>query len=80
MFKPKFSLAAILSATAIASGIMLGSVSSAQSCGMSKFEYDKQEQYEQAHWLRSPWVALITLPGIAVAAALSVGDRIYKKG
>lgn len=80
MLKLKLSLAAILSTTAIASSIVFGSVSSAQPCPLSKSEYYEQEQYEQADWLRSPWVALITLPGIALAAALSVGDRFYKKG
>ena len=78
MLKTKFYLAAILSATAIASGIVLGSVSSAQSCPLSKYEDYEQERYEQADWLRSPWVAVIILPGMAIAAALSVGDRFYK--
>jgi hypothetical protein len=80
VLKLKLSLAAILSTTAIASGIVLSSVSSAQPCSLSKSEYYKQEQYQQANWLRSPWVAVITLPGIALAAALSVGDRFYRKG
>jgi hypothetical protein len=78
MLKSKLSLAAILSTTAIASGIVLGSVSSAQSCLLRKLEY-KQEQYEAGNWLRSPWIAILVLPGIALATALSVGDRLYKK-
>jgi hypothetical protein len=78
MLKAKLSLTAILSTAAIASGIVLGSVSSAQSCPLRKAEY-QQEQYKPANWLRSPWVAILTLPGIALATALSVGDRLYKK-
>jgi succinate dehydrogenase/fumarate reductase cytochrome b subunit len=79
VFNPKRSLAAILSTTAIASGVFLASVSSAQPCSLYKSEsYEKQ--YEQANWLRSPWVAVLVLPGIALATALSVGDRFYKKG
>ncbi len=75
--KPKLSLVAILSTTAIASGILLGSVSPAKSCMPPKSDYYK-ERAEQATWLRTPLAALITLPGIAIAAALSVGDRYYK--
>ena len=72
MLKAKLSLAAILSTTAIASGIVLGSVSTAQSCPLKKFEYYQQEQYEKATWLGSPWVVIVALPGIAIATALSV--------
>lgn len=79
MNKPKLFLAAILSTTAIASTILFGSVSTAQPCSLYKSKY-YQEQYEQVNWLRSPWVAVLTLPGIALAAALSVGNRYYKKG
>ncbi len=77
--KLKLSLVAILSTTAIASGIVLSSVSSAQSCSHSKFEVYEQEGYEQPAWFRSPWVAVITLPGIALAAVLSAGNRWYQK-
>lgn len=77
--KPKLSLAAILSTTVIASGILFGSLSAAQPCSLSKSDY-YQEQYEQANWLRSPLAVVITLPGIAIAVALSLGDRYYKKG
>jgi hypothetical protein len=77
--KPKLSLAAILSTTAIASSILFGSVSVAQPCSLSKSDY-YQERYEQADWLRSPLAVVIILPGIAIAAALSLGDRYYKKG
>ncbi|HEY9632088.1 MAG TPA: hypothetical protein V6D14_01695 [Coleofasciculaceae cyanobacterium] len=81
--KPKLSLAVILSTTAIASGVLLGSVSPihAYPCARSKFHSKSdyyQERYEQASWLRSPLTAAITLPGIAIAAALSVGYRHYK--
>lgn len=79
MIKRKLSLAVILSSTAIASGVLFSSVSSAQPCSLYKSNY-YQEQQEEANWLRSPWAAVIVLPGIAIAAALSVGDRYYKKG
>lgn len=79
MRKAKLSLAAVLSTTAIASGIVLGSISSAQPCPLRKLEYYQQERYEKATWLGSPWVAIVILPGIALATALSVGDRLYKK-
>lgn len=75
--KPKLSLVAILSTTAIASGILLGSVSPAKSCMSLKSNYYK-ERAEQADWFRTPLAAVIILPGIAIAAALSVGDRYYK--
>jgi hypothetical protein len=75
--KPKSTLAAILSTTAIASGVLLASVSSAQPCSLSKSLYYK-EQYEQANWLRTPLAAIVTLPGIAIAAALSLGNRYYR--
>jgi hypothetical protein len=51
--KPKLSLVAILSISAIAGGIALGSVSSAEACYRSK-SYYKQQRYEQANWLKSP--------------------------
>lgn len=79
MLKLKLSLVAILSTTAIASGMVLSSVSSVQSCSLSQSEVYEQEGYEQAPWFRSPWVAVITLPGIALAAVLSVGDRWCQK-
>jgi hypothetical protein len=73
--KPKLSLAAILSTTAIATGVLLGSVSPATSCTPLKFT--DQEAYEPPNWLHTPFAALITLPGIAIAAALSLGNRYY---
>ena len=79
MNKPQLFWAAILSTTAIASTLVFSSVSSAQPCSLYKSKY-YQEQYQQTNWLRSPWVAVLTLPGIALATALSVGDRYYKKG
>lgn len=78
MNTPKLFLAAILSTTAIASTLVFGSVSTAQPCSLYKSKY-YQEQYKQTSWLRSPWIAVLTVPGIALAAALSVGDRYYKK-
>jgi hypothetical protein len=77
--KLKLSLVAILSTTAIASGMVLGSVSSVQSCSRSESKVHQQERYEQTTWFRSPWVAIITLPGIALAAVLSAGNRWYQK-
>ncbi len=75
--KLKLSLVAIVSTSAIAGGVLFGSVSSAQPCEMSKLDY-YQETYDQPDWLRSPWAILITLPGIALATALSVGGRSYQ--
>ena len=77
--KPKLSLVAILSISAIAGGIVLGSVSSADACYRWK-SYYKQQRYEQANWLKSPLAAVVTLPGIAIATALSLGNRYYNKG
>lgn len=78
MNKPKLSLAAILSTSAIASGILLGSVNSAQACGHSKSDF-AQERYEQTNWLRTPLALIITIPGIALATALSLGHRSYNR-
>lgn len=77
MMKAKFSLAAILSTTAIASGVLFASVSSAQPCPLSKYR-TSTEQAEQDNWLRSPLVAAITLPGIALAVSLYVRGRSYQ--
>jgi hypothetical protein len=77
MMKPRLSLAAILSTAAIASGVLLGSVTPAKSCMPIKSTY-RQERYEQANWLRTPLAAVLTLPGIAIATALSLGYRHYK--
>lgn len=77
MIKPKFSLAAILSTTAIASGVLFGEVSSAQPCPLSKYRTSTQ-QASQVNWLRSPLVAALTLPGIALAVSLYLGGRSYQ--
>ncbi len=77
MIKPKLSLAAILSTTVIVTGVVLGSVSPAKSCMYSKSAY--KERYEQVNWLRTPWAAVLTLPGVAIATALSVGNRYYNR-
>ncbi len=74
--KLKVSLAAILSTCAIASGILLGSVNTAQACRHSKSDYE-QEQY--VNKLGTPLAALATIPGIAIATALSVGHRRYNR-
>ena len=76
MLKPNRSLAVILFTSAIASGVLFGATSSAQPCELSQSKY--QEQYDQTNWLRSPWAVVLTLPGIALAAALSVGERYYR--
>lgn len=77
--KAKLTLAAILSTSAIASGILLASVNTAQaSCGGMRRSAYYQQRYEPTHWLRTPLAAVIILPGIAIATALSVGNRYYK--
>ncbi len=75
--KAKLSLVTIASSTAIASSILLGSVSSAQPCSLRSTYY--RERYEQASWLRSPLAAVMTLPGIALAAALYLGGRSHQR-
>ncbi|MFP4122673.1 hypothetical protein [Coleofasciculus sp.] len=77
MMKPKVVVAAVLATSAIATGVVLGSASSAQSCMYKQSESDQQKQ-AQLDWLRSPWAILITLPGIALATALSRGGRAYE--
>lgn len=79
VIKPKLTLVALLSTSAIATGILLSAVSPAKSCMFGKSAY-YQQRYEQASWLRSPLAVVITLPGLAIAAALSVGNRYYNKG
>ena len=78
MMKLKVSLTAILSTSAIASGILLCSINAAQACSHSKSDY-QQERYEQANWLNTPLAVLVTIPGIAIATALSVGHRRYNR-
>jgi hypothetical protein len=76
--KCQLSLAVILSTSAIASGILLSSVSKAEACSHSKSDYD-QERSEQVTWLGTPLAALVTIPGIAIATALSIGNRRYNR-
>ena len=76
VIKPQLYFAAILSTTAIAAGILLGSVGSVESCSRQSSYY--QHRYEQASWLQTPLAAVITLPGIAIAVALSLGGRSYQ--
>ncbi len=75
--KAKLSLAAILSTTAIASSVMLTSVSPTQACPLSKYR-NYSEQPSGGNWLQSPWVAILTLPGIALAVSLYVRGRSYQ--
>lgn len=76
--KLKLSLAAILSTTAIASGVFLSAENSAQACSHKKLDYD-QERYERVDSFNTPLSLLVTLPGIAIATALSVGYRRYNR-
>ena len=75
--KAKLSLAAILSTGAIASSVLFTSVSTAQPCSLSKYR-NSTEQTNQGNWLQSPWVALLTVPGIALAVSLYVRGRSYQ--
>lgn len=78
VIKLKLSLAAILSTSAIASGILIGSASSVEACGHFKSDF-AQEHYEQNNWLRTPLALMITIPGIAIATSLSLGHRSYNR-
>ena len=73
MKKAKLSVAAVVSTVAIASGIVLSSVNSAEACPF----YKKRFQQPMT-WLNSPWSIAITLPGVALATALYMGGRSYK--
>lgn len=73
----KFSLAAIVSTTAIASSILFSSVSDARPCPLSKYR-TSTEQASQVNWLRSPLVAALALPGIALAVSLYAKGRSYQ--
>ena len=71
-------LVSILSTGAIASSVLFTSVStSAQPCSLSKYR-NYTEQPNQGNWLQSPWVALLTVPGIALAVSLYVRGRSYQ--
>lgn len=70
----KVKLATILSISAIASSVLLTSISPAQSCSGSKYR-TSTTQTSQVDWLKTPWAALLTLPGIALAAGLYVRSR-----
>ncbi|HEY9874382.1 MAG TPA: hypothetical protein V6D12_13150 [Candidatus Obscuribacterales bacterium] len=70
--KAKLSTAAILSTSAIACGVLLASATSTEACMM-------KQRYQKTSWLQSPWVAVITLPGIALAATLARGGRSYQE-
>lgn len=72
--KAKLSLAAILSSTAIASFVFLTSVTPAQSCPGRHYT----TQTTQTNWLQSPWVAILTVPGVALAVSLYIRGRSYQ--
>lgn len=55
--KVNLSLAAILSTTAIASGVLFTSVATAQPCSLSKYRAST-EQANQVNWLNTPWQLL----------------------
>ncbi|MEQ8969841.1 MAG: hypothetical protein RIE73_05535 [Coleofasciculus sp. C1-SOL-03] len=74
--KPRLVVAAVLATSAIATGVVLSSAHPAQSCIYKQSESDQQKE-ASLDWLRSPWAILITLPGIALATALSRGGRFY---
>lgn len=77
MMKPKLVVAAVLATSAIATGVVLSSAHSAQPCIYKQSQsYNKTET--QTDWLKSPWAILLTLPGIALATALSRGGHSYK--
>lgn len=73
--KAKLSLAAILSSTAIASSVFLTSVAPAQSCPYRNYY---RTQTTQSNWLHSPWVAILTVPGVALAVGLYMRGRSYQ--
>ena len=84
--KRQLSVAAILSTSTmpvavcvatIVSGILLSSVNKAEACSHSKFK--DEQRVEQVTWLSTPLAALVTIPGVAIATALSVGYRRYNR-
>ena len=70
----KKSLAAILSTTVIASGVLFTTSSVAQPCYLSKYR-TSTTQVNRVSWLNTPWVAVLTLPGIALALSLYARGR-----
>lgn len=72
----KLSLAAILSTTAIASGVFLSSINPAHSCPYSKYRSSYTTQ--TINWWQSPWVAVLTIPGIALGVTLYKQGRSYQ--
>ncbi|WP_250121794.1 hypothetical protein [Chroococcidiopsis sp. CCMEE 29] len=75
--KVNLSLAAILSTTAIASGVLFTSVATAQPCSLSKYRAST-EQANQVNWLNTPLAAALTIPGIALAVSLYMHGRSYQ--
>lgn len=72
--KAKLSMAAVLSTTVLVGGVLLSSASSVKPCGL-KYRYSESQQM---NWLNSPWAAVVTLPGIVLAAGLYLGGRSYQ--
>lgn len=72
MMKAKVYLGAILSTSAIAASILLSSADSAQACRL-------RATYQQESWLNTPWAAVLTLPGVALAIGLYRGGRAYDR-
>jgi hypothetical protein len=72
----KLSLAAILSTTAIASGILFSSIDPAQSCPYGK--YRSSDTAQTINWWQSPWIAVLTIPGIALGVTLYMRGRSYQ--
>ncbi|MGL4622707.1 hypothetical protein [Chroococcidiopsis sp.] len=72
----KLSLAVILSTTAIAGGVLFSSVDPAQSYPCSRYRNSYTTQ--TIDWWRSPWVAVLTIPGIALGVTLYRRGRSYQ--
>jgi len=72
----KLSLATILSTTAIASGVLFSSIDLARSCPYSKYRSSYTTQ--TIEWWQSPWVAVLTIPGIALGVTLYRRGRLYQ--
>jgi hypothetical protein len=72
----KLSLAAILSVTAIASGVLFSSIDSVESCPYSKYRSSYATQ--TIDWWQSPWVAALTFPGLVLGVTLYKRGRSYQ--
>ncbi|HBE19890.1 MAG TPA: hypothetical protein DEG17_09050 [Cyanobacteria bacterium UBA11149] len=72
--KSQIFLAGIVLTTAIATTSIVTSFTPAQSCMMNQYDRDRVV-YNLPGWLRSPFSAVIALPGVALATGLFVGGR-----